>query len=187
VDAKKSKVSDNVEAKTTAALTLPGGIVLARDTRIGGHVSNVQAKSKDSAGSMVEITFDRAFTGDGRDLPLQAALQAIGRPLTKAPAAMDNSIASPGVGMPAAGSASGVPPPRGSPGPPPSEPPQVSNPDSGAAMPGEHDPDALNADSRGVVGLKGLSLGTSGNASVIRSDKGNVHLESGTQLILRIQ
>jgi hypothetical protein len=187
VDAKKSKVGDKVEARTTAPSTLPGGIVLAQDTRIEGHLSNVKAKSKDSAGSMVEITFDRALTGDGRDLALQATLQAVGRPLTRAPAAMDDSIVSPGTGMPAAGSASGVPPPRGSPGPPPSEPPQVANPDSGAAIPGEHNPDALNADSQGGFGLKGLSLGTSRNASVITSDKGNVHLESGTRLILRIQ
>ncbi len=187
VDAKKNKVGDKVEAKTTAASRLPGGIVLARDTRIEGHISNLKAKSKDSAGAMVEITFDRALTADGRELPLHATLRAIGRPLTKAPAAMDDSMVSPGPGIPAAGSASGVPPPRGSPGPPPSEPPQVSNPDSGAAMPGEHDPNALSADSRGVVGLKGLALSTSADASVISSAKGNVHLDKGTQLILLTQ
>jgi hypothetical protein len=187
VDARKSKVGDEVEAKSTVDLLLPDKTALPRETKIIGHVSNAKARSKDSPGSMVEIIFDRVLLKDGRQLPLQASLQAIGQPLPRAPAPMDNSIVSPGAGTPAAGSASGAPPQRGSPGPPPTEPPQVSNPDSGAEMPGEHNPDALNADSQGVFGLKGLSLGTARNASVISSGKGNVHLEKGTQLILRTQ
>ncbi len=187
VDAKKSKVGDKIEAKTTQDSLLPDKTALPRDTNIFGHISNVKASSKDSPGSMVEIIFDGARLKDGRELPLQLTVQAIGRPLQAAPVAMDNSIVSPSPGMPAAGSASGLAPPRGSASLPPSEPPQVANPDSGAAMPGEHDPDALNADSRGVVGLKGLALSTTPTASVISSDKGNVHLEKGTRLILGTQ
>lgn len=45
----------------------------------------------------------------------------------------------------------------------------------------------LSPTSKGVIGMKGLSLDTSGPAAVLSSNMGNVHLESGTQLILRVQ
>jgi hypothetical protein len=45
----------------------------------------------------------------------------------------------------------------------------------------------LSPTSKGVVGMKGLSLDTSGPAAVLSSNSGNVHLDGGTQLILRVQ
>jgi hypothetical protein len=45
----------------------------------------------------------------------------------------------------------------------------------------------LSPTSKGVVGIKGLSLDTSGPAAVLSSTTGNVHLDNGTQLILRVQ
>jgi len=185
LDAKKSKIGDKVEATTITDMVLPGHIELARGTRIQGHVSNVKTKSKGSPGSMVELVFDRALTSDGREFPLQATLQAIGRPLVRAPAAMDNSIVSPGPNMPVSSAPSGDG--TRSMAPPPSEPPQVSNPDAGLAMPGESDGGALTANSQGIIGLPGLSVSVSPQVSIIRSVKGNVHLDSGTQLVLRTQ
>lgn len=47
----------------------------------------------------------------------------------------------------------------------------------------------LNGSSRGVVGMSGLSL-SAGNAtqgSVIASDDKNVKLDSGTEMVLRVQ
>ena len=43
----------------------------------------------------------------------------------------------------------------------------------------------LNAGSRGVVGLGGLSLSEGPQGAVITSDKKNVKLDSGIELILR--
>ncbi len=185
LDVKKAKIGDKVEARTTTEAIFPGFIELPRGTRIQGHVSNVKTKSKGSPGSMVELVFDRALTSDGRELPLQATLQAVGRPLVKAPAAMDNLIVSPGASLPVNSAPSG----DGTHGmaPPPSEPPQVGNPDSGMSMPGEQDAGALTAKSQGIVGLQGLSLSASTQVSIISSAKGNVRLDGGTQLILRTQ
>jgi len=45
----------------------------------------------------------------------------------------------------------------------------------------------LDPASKGVVGMKGLALDTSGPVAVLTSNSGNVHLDSGTQLILRVQ
>ena len=72
LDAKKSKIGDVVEVKSTAALIVSGHIALPAGTRIEGLVVNIRMKGKDSPGSMVEITFDRALANDGHELPLQA-------------------------------------------------------------------------------------------------------------------
>ena len=45
----------------------------------------------------------------------------------------------------------------------------------------------LGPTSKGVVGIKGLSLDSSGPVSVMSSKTDNVHLDGGTQLILRVQ
>jgi hypothetical protein len=45
----------------------------------------------------------------------------------------------------------------------------------------------LDPSSKGVVGLSGLALSRSGSSSVVTSSDDNVHLEVGTQLILRIE
>src|SRR5207245_377636 len=49
---------------------------------------------------------------------------------------------------------------------------------------------SLTSTSQGVVGLHGLSLATdasnSTHGSVITSNGGNVHLDSGTEMILRV-
>jgi len=49
---------------------------------------------------------------------------------------------------------------------------------------------SLSATSQGVIGLPGMSLSTltstSTNASVISSQGSNMHLDSGTEMILRV-
>ena len=50
---------------------------------------------------------------------------------------------------------------------------------------------SLSANSQGVVGLPGVSLSSqtsaSGNASVLSSQGSNVHLDSGTQMVLQVK
>jgi hypothetical protein len=48
-------------------------------------------------------------------------------------------------------------------------------------------PAPLGPTAQGVVGMKGLSLKPSDQGTVISSETDNVHLDSGTQLILRTQ
>src|SRR6266480_6225674 len=59
VDAKKSKQGDNVEAKTTMDMLSHGQIVIPRNTKIVGHVTDAKAHSKESPDSKVEVAFDR--------------------------------------------------------------------------------------------------------------------------------
>ncbi len=194
VDAKKSKANDKIEAKTSMDLLSHGQIVVPRNTKIIGHVTEVKARSKSSPDSMVGISFDRMLMKDGREIPLQSAVQAIARPLqTGVSLRGSESIADTAAGIPSAaqgsrGSSTGIP---SSPTPYPYP---SAHPTAGGT---EISSDPMRLDgstvsplspaSQGVVGMRGLSLKTSGQASVLSSNTDNVHLDSGTQLILRVQ
>jgi hypothetical protein len=188
LDARRSKANDRIEAKTATDLLAHGQIVFPRNTKIIGHVTEAKARSKTSPDSMVGIAFDRMLLKDGREVPLQVAVQAIARPLQVGSSPEGNV---PRADRPASGvptmpgqrspmgdaSASGLP---------------SSYPGDLAPIP---DPMGQNTStviplsptSKGVVGMKGLALDISGPVAVLSSNTGNVHLDSGTQLILRVQ
>jgi hypothetical protein len=188
VDAKKAKAGDKIEAKTPVDLLSHGKIVIPKNTKIIGHVTEAKAHSKQSPDSMVGIAFDRISMKDGREVPIQAAVQAIARPLQSA--ALSSSAANDSVGMPSAS----APTSGGGGGMGGSRPPERVASYPGGTSTGT-DPSVpqggtiapLGPTSQGVVGMKGLSLKVSGEASVISSETDNVHLDSGTQLMLRTQ
>ena len=184
VDSKKAKVGDKIEAKVPADLLSHGKIVIPKNTKIVGHVTEVKAHSKESPDAMVGIAFDRISMKDGREVPIQAAVQAIARPLQSA--ALSTGAANDSAGMPSGG----TPTYGGGGGMGGERPPErVASYPGGTEVPlsqgGTVAP--LGPTSQGVVGMKGLSLKASGQASVISSETDNIHLESGTQLMLRTQ
>ena len=190
LDAKKAKAGDKVEAKTAVDLLSQGKIVIPRNTKIIGHVTDAKAHSKESPDSMVGIAFDRISMKDGHDVPIQAAVQAIGRPLQSA--ALSNSTGVDNTGMPSAGAPStagggmgGTTPSRSSERV--ASYPQAPGSGNDPSSPSGSTPAPLGPTSQGVVGMKGLSLKPSDQGTVITSEKDNVHLDSGTQLILRTQ
>ena len=189
LDAKKAKPNDRIEARTATDLLAHGQIVVPRNAKIVGHVTEAKARSKASPDSMIGITFDRMLLKDGREVPLQLAIQAIARPLQFG--------SNPEGNVPRSDRPGGVPMPgqRGPLG-------DASTQGTPSAYPGDlapiPDPMApnrtsdstvvpLSPTSKGVVGMKGLTLDTSGPSAVLSSNSGNVHLDSGTQLILRVQ
>jgi hypothetical protein len=190
LDAKKCKANDKIEAKTATDLLAHGQILVPRNTKIVGHVTEAKAHSKESPDSTVGITFDRMLLKDGREVPLPVTVQAIGRPLQ----VWSNSTGGPSAGNPA-GAPTTMPGQRAPMG--------GANPGTGAASPYPSTGDSgtppepvtsnnstvspLSPTSHGVVGIKGLSLDTSGPVSVLSSNTGNVHLDGGSQLILRVQ
>jgi len=192
LDAKKSKANDKLEAKTASDLLVHGQIVVPRNTKILGHVTEAKVHSKDSPGSEIKLTFDRVQLKGGREIPLQLTVQAIARPLQIPPFGsntagnMGDVSSNPG----RMASATGAQPPGSSgPGtmnpkyPDDLNPPPSINPD--AQNPSTVSP--LDATSHGVIGIKGLALNTSGPVSLLSSTTGNVHLDGGSQLTLRVQ
>ena len=195
VDAKKAKVGDPVEAKVMQDMkTNTGELIVPKDTKVVGHVTEAQARSKEQKESQMGITFDRATTKDGRDMNLPMSIQAIIGPQTSNPGAAnnpnsDNSAgASPtgASGYPGAGGR-GTPTGGGSAGASPSNPSAGGGEASGT--PRASSTSAINGNTQGVVGIPDLTLSNAGQAStgsVITSEKKNVKLESGTMMLLRV-
>jgi hypothetical protein len=197
VDAKKNKVGDEVIAKTTHDVKSEGRVVIPKGSKLVGHVTEVKAHSKEEATSTLGIAFDHAILKNGTKMPLALNIQAIGRGRAGVGATEEDTVASGGaetIGSsagPASGgggvlggvrsTAGGVVNTAGS---------TVGGAVNSAGAAGGAVSGSLSASSQGVVGLPGLSLSsqtsTSANASVISSQGSNVHLDSGTEVILRV-
>ena len=171
VDARKVGPGDTVVAKCTQILTVGGEVVIPKNTKIVGHIVQAQTRGRGRSDSILAITFDTAVLRDGRVVPLTATLQALAPPAIMAAEAADPRFDSP------------IAP--------------EAKPKSAGLLPGalKHVPPAtmapaLDSNTTGIIGLKGLQLETpsasASRISVIHSDSQNVRLESGTRLILRI-
>jgi hypothetical protein len=187
IDAKKAKPGDEVLATVTTDLkTNSGEVIVAKDTKVVGHVTEAQARNKEQKESEVGIAFDRAVSKTG-DMKLPMSIQAIIVPPSNA---ADNGgggygqsgpTTSGGAAPSAMGSRNGAPM-EGSPRPPsPSAVPTVG---TDAQRP------PITANTQGVIGMPDLKLeATTQNAtqgSVVTSEKSNVKLESGTLMLLRV-
>ena len=187
LDVRKTKVGDKVEARLPADFLAHGKIVIPRETKVFGHVTDVKAHSKDSPGSKVGIAFDNMVMKKGGEVPIQVVIQAVGRPLqlVDSPAHMNE-----GAGLPtaAASGTSGM----GATSPSRSQERVAAIPMSGGAGTESDTPPPttmapLGPTSKGIVGMKGLALEVSGQTSIISSQTDNVKLENGTQMNLRVQ
>ncbi|HET9306010.1 MAG TPA: hypothetical protein VFO46_08295 [Candidatus Sulfotelmatobacter sp.] len=192
IDAKKAKTGDEVVAKVTQDMkTSTGELLVPKDTKVFGKVTEAQPRSKDQKESQLAIAFDHAVTKDGTNLQLPMSIQAIVGPQNnQAPEGGGEQGAAPSGGAPSAGgggrspmAGGSTPPPSASPsavaGAPPSDNPPAAN---GGRPP-------INAQTTGVIGLSNINLSPNSNAtqgSVVTSEKNNVKLESGTVLLLRV-
>lgn len=184
LDAKKARVGDEVIAKTLDDFLSDKDDVLApRGSRVLAHVAEVAPREGESA-STLGIAFDKMVLKDGSDVPLKAAIQAIGRPESNT-GTVNDSMGGEMSRMPAGRGGYGAPAPN----PGGSKPGSVSA--AGTASPDAGSATAINGQltpkAQGVVGMSGVSL-TTGAAqdSLLSSQKHNVKLDSGTQMILRV-
>ncbi len=197
VDARKSKVGDEVIAKTTHDVKSEGRVVIPKGSKLVGHVTEAKAQSEDQATSELGVAFDRAILKNGEEMPLALSIQAIGRSQAAAAAVEDDAMAT---GSPATTRPSSARPSGGGGvlggvqstaggvvGTADSTAGGVVNSNAGAV--GGAVSGSLSTATHGVVGMPGLSLAsqnsTSANGSVITSQSSNVHLDSGTEMILR--
>jgi hypothetical protein len=208
VDARHAKVGDQVTAKTAEAVQSDGKVVIPKGSTLVGHVTEATARAKGQSHSSLGIAFDRVILKGGHELPLHAGIQALAASSAVASlsanemeadamasgggSAYGHSSASRpgmvgGVGSTvgatagtATNSAASVP---GS---------ATSAVDStaGSAAASAHLTSRLTASSTGVMGMPGLALSTqfstAAQGSVITSSTQNVHLDGGTQMVLRL-
>jgi hypothetical protein len=194
IDTKKVKTGDEVEAKVTQDMkTQSGEVLMPKDTKIVGHVTEAQARTKDQKESQLGITFDHAVLKEGGDVSLPASIQAVIAPPSQNP---DNANSG-GGGMPSqtpgGGSSPGVSGGRSGMAGAPSQAP--SSYPTGGEQPnntstGNNASPQITASTQGVIGISNYKLSTPGGdvtqGSVVSSEKGNVKLESGTLLLLRV-
>jgi hypothetical protein len=195
VDAKKVKSGDGVEARVTQDLKAENGqVIVPKDTKVMGHVTEAQPRNKEQKESQVGIVFDHAVMKNGSDVAMPMSIQAIIGPAALNPPSNNASAGAPGesnrtspsTGMPS-GSAGGR---MGSSGNPSTVSPSAAGGEAPAeTQPGAESHQPITANTRGVVGISNLTLSStpdSKTGSVVSSEKSNVKLDSGTFMLLRV-
>jgi len=177
LDSKKLKDGDVVICQTAAALHARSGFLIPSGSKVIGHVTAAQARSKGDPQSSLAIAFDKIVIGKNEDIPIKGTVQAI------APSLGDSGpttgAASPGT-LPMgrnAGDAATMPPPS----------PSLDGvgPNSGihpVTVGGSHP--ILLSDSQGVLGFHNMEMD---KEHVITSSDKEIKLESGTQIMIRAE
>jgi hypothetical protein len=216
IDARKNKPGDPVTAKTTQATKSNGEVVIPKDSKLVGHVTEIKARAKGESESELGIVFDKAVLKNGQEIPLNVAIQALAASQTAATSslAQDDLSAGGGAvgGATAGGRASGggvlggvgstagatagtvtntAANVGGVAGGAANSTANVAGTATGTtrgAVGGLNTAGQLTSNSQGVFGLHGLNLNpaasNSTQGSLITSTSKNVHLDSGTQLLL---
>src|SRR5229473_1731784 len=208
IDSKKCRPSDQVTAHTTEAAKSEGKTVIPKGSKLVGHVTQASARAKGESESALGIVFDKAILKNGQEVPLNVAIQAIASAQSGASTAGSDMDAMGGMGASAAGrgalggvgSATG-----GAVGTVTNTAANVGGVASGAAntaanaggsvagaskgaVGGLNAAGQLTTNSQGVFGLSGLNLNAAASnateGSVITSAGKNVHLDSGTRMLL---
>lgn len=191
IDAKKVKTGDEVEAKITQDLKSNSGeVVLPKDTKVMGHITEVQARSKEQKESQVGIAFNHVVMKNGTDVNLPMSIQAIIAPPSSnnndnAGAPQTSSMPSGGGSTPSGGGRAGMGGGAPSQGTATTSTPDVptTSQSTGSVRP------AITGSTQGVVGISDVQLAKAANAtdgSVVSSDKNNVKVESGTLMLLKV-
>ena len=208
LDAKRSKPGDEVEARAAEDVKQDGKVVLKKGTHLVGRVTQAQARANGQTQSQLGIVFDHAVLKNGQEVPFNASIQALAsaQSATAASAGAEDMMAS-GGGMGAmqgsarggGGLAGGVTSTAGATtGTVMNTASSVSSTAGGTLNTASHSTGAvggltssgrLASNSSGVFGLEGLSIDSAASSatqgSMIVSATKNVHLDSGTQLLLR--
>ena len=93
LDANKNKVGDKVTAHTVDAVKSGDKVVLPKNTKLVGHITEVKAKSKDDANSTLGIVFDHAELKGGQQMPVHLGIQAIAAAQNSAAAGAEDAMA----------------------------------------------------------------------------------------------
>jgi hypothetical protein len=209
LDAKKCKPGDKIEARTTSDVKENGQVVLKKGSRLHGHVTEAQARSKENGESTLGMAFDSVTLKTGQAVPLHLGVRALAAASSQTSAALGDDQEMIGSGTStvgsgragggllggaggtvggAAGAVGGV---AGNAGRAAGGTIGATTHAAGSATGSVGGLDAaghLGSSSSGVFGLEGLTLtsaaGSSTQASVVASKTQNVHLDSGTQLVL---
>jgi hypothetical protein len=211
VDASKNKPGDAVTATNAQDVKSGGQVVIPKGSKLIGRVTQAQPRTKGGSSgggsadgkseSQLGFVFERAVLKDGREIPLNATVQAVAATAASARSSGSGLMTTGGGSGTGSGGATGgglvstaggaatgtVGTVAGAGG-------TVSSNVGGAisrsagATGGLNAAGRLTSGSKGVFGLKGLDISSSaagsGDGSLITSATRNVRLESGTNMLL---
>ena len=188
LESKSATAGQDLTLQTMSDVIIDGKVIIPKDSKLVGHVSEVATRSKDEPRSVLAIIIDKAVTTDGMEIPLQAIIAAVARPksdLSSDPTygmMHSNEPKMIGTGPGSASSTGGLS--------------ASSKASSTAAVAtanikgGMDETSLLNENSQGADGYEGLSLSWHLMApppvTVFASKGNNVKLEAGTQMLLRM-
>ncbi len=183
LDAKKAKAGDPVIAKSMDEIKSGTEVVAPRGSKIIGHVVTASPHEKGSP-SQLEIAFDKFDLANGSEVPLKAAIQAVQKPPNNEVAPGTDNGGAAGGDPGAAGN--GTPGGMGQRNTAPNSGEQGSTasnmPSSGPAA------QSIARNAQGVSGFSGITLSPGPSQdTVLTSEKHNVKLDGGTQLVLRVE
>lgn len=198
VDAKKAKTGDEVVAKVTQDMkTQSGEVLVPKDTKVFGHITEAQARNKEQKESELAIAFDHAVTKEGNTMQMPMSIQAV---IGQQRPQQDQNANAPAGGGQSAGAPSGAASTGGTPrssgigggsAPPP---PSASGSENGGggseSQTGNGGLPPINGQTQGVIGISNVTLAPATNETqgpVLTSEKNNVKLESGTLLLLKVK
>ena len=210
IDSKKCKPGDAVNARTTEAVKSEGRTVIPKGAKVLGHVTQASARAKGESESALGIVFDKAILKNSQEIPLSVGIQAIVAAQNNASAAGSDMDMMGSMGASAAGSGRGAlggvtSAAGGAVGAVTNTASNVGGTAGGVvnsaanaggsiagaskgAVGGLNAAGQLTSNSQGVFGLNGLNMNAAGSSatqgSVITSAGKNVHLDSGTQMLL---
>ena len=217
VDSKKCKPGDEISGKTTEAVKSEGRTIIPKGSKLVGRVTQASARGKGEAESSLGIVFDKAILKHGEEIPLNVTIQALASAQSGASMASSDMDSMDSMGASAAGSGTaggrgglgGVTSAAGGAvGTVTNTAPNVGGAAGGAvnstanaagnvagaskgALGGLNAAGQLSSNSQGVFGLNGLNLNAAASnatqGTVITSAGKNVHLDSGTRMLLVTQ
>jgi len=90
LDSKTAKVGDSVVVKTKAAVKTADGTVIPKGARMVGRVTDVQAHGSGNADSRMAILFDRAELKGGQSLTIHSTIESLQPPVDLAANSVDD-------------------------------------------------------------------------------------------------
>ena len=176
LDTKKLKVGDEVGFKLGQDLMSGRDIVVAKDSRLVGHVAELKSHQSDHPGTWLTIVFDRIVKKDGVEMPVYGVVQSV-RGTKPTPGEYESSRQQ--MGQPSApkritddGRVVSTGRPQDIPGPPIS----ASQDSARRTSAGDGTKDVMVITERSPQGLK----------AALVSDKDDITLSAGTVIVVKL-
>jgi hypothetical protein len=198
LDTRKTRAGDPVTAEVAEDVTYERSIIFPKGTKIVGHVVRVTSGGRGRAGSAIFVQFDKATLKDGQEVILNAGIQALAvgavAPLTP-DADAPKSLETAPHAVPVEDNSTGASGSNATVVSTIYESPRTTLRTPLAAAPvaeGEFTSDGLfTPDSKGAFGRPDLKVYTptsdGSHGTVLVSAKKNMHIDSGTRLLLVVQ